>query len=120
MEVTVKSRTPTMQEILEYWYTDLPAETIAEKLNITVGKLYALRQLYGLPKRARVQKEGSAERDPSPEEIAAATQALQQSWSQKEEMSRRVGWKNRPAWTPPAFAYNARTGLFTNDEGNSQ
>jgi hypothetical protein len=113
MEQTSRSRTPTMQEMLKYWYTGLSIEIIAERLGTTVNKLYSLRRKYGLPKRSNLNKTGRIEYEPTAEEIAEAAAGVRASWTPAQEMARRVGPKPSTSWTPPTFIYNSVNGLFT-------
>lgn len=116
MAAPAGTKTPTMQDLLKYWYEDISIEDIAKKLGVTVGKIYALRRRYKLPKRSPLDKKGVVEYEPTPEEIREITAGIRAEWTETQEISRRVGWKHTEAWTPPTFSYNTRTGLFSAEE----
>lgn len=116
MAKSTGTKTPTMQDLLKYWYTELSIEEIARKLGVSIGKVYALRRKYKLPKRSAIDKSGAVEYEPTAEEIKIAADGIRANWSPTQEMSRRVGWKNTEAWTPPTFIYNTRSGIFVAEE----
>lgn len=106
--------TPTMQQLLRYWYTSLPAEKVAKELGISRTLLYRLGKRYKLPKREadkKVKRVSKIEYDPTPEEIAIAAQDIRETWSETENDRRYIGAK-RKEWTPPQFEYSSRTGAF--------
>lgn len=105
--------TPTMKDVLEYWYTDLTLEEIAEKLGITISRLYSLRDRYKLPHRDRIQTTDREENNPSPEEIAEAARKIRANWTPAQEAARFVGEHVAKPWTPRRFAYNSGNGLFS-------
>lgn len=105
-------KTPTMQEVLKYWYTELSVEDIAAKLGITPSRLRRLRHKYGLPTKGKLERSGVNEYEPRPEEIAAAARKIREGWTATQEAARRV--VPAPAsWTPPAYLYDSKSGIFS-------
>lgn len=104
--------TPTMKDVLEYWYTDLTLEEIAEKLGITLSRLYSLRTRYKLPQRDRIQTTDREENNPSQAEIAEAARKIRASWTPAQEALRLVNKQVARPWTPRRFTYNSGNGLF--------
>jgi hypothetical protein len=105
--------TPTMQEMLRYWYTKLSIEEIAKRLEISVNKVHRLRRRYRLPTRSAIEKTGRANHEPTPEEIVESAAFIRSNWTPAQEASRRVNRGAIEPWTPPSYSYNSRSGIFS-------
>lgn len=105
--------TPTMQEMLRYWYTKLTVEEIAERLEISVNKVHRLRRKYQLPNRSALEKTGKINYEPTPEEIAETAAFIRSNWTPTQEASRRVIRGDIAPWTPPTYLYDSRSGVFS-------
>lgn len=106
---------PTMQQLLRYWYTQLKAEEIAEKLGVSRAILYRLQKRYKLPRREADRRRPSAARtaDPTEEEIAQIAKEIQSNWTDAEAKKRWVGQTAPPPWQPPMYTYNRSTETFS-------
>jgi hypothetical protein len=77
------------------WASGAYRDEIARAVGLGVDAIIGARLRLGLPSRKRGPRKGCrpAERDPSPEEIAAACAVFQSRWS-PEEREARLGLRN--------------------------
>lgn len=108
-----QGKTPTMQEMLRYWYTKLSVEEIAKRLEISVNKVRRLRRKYQLPNRSVIEKPGRKNYEPTPEEIAETAAFIRSNWTPTQEASRRVVRGDADPWTAPTYNCDSRTGVFS-------
>jgi hypothetical protein len=76
----------SLKKLRQLWTTQRTTEEIAIQLKISLTYLHTLARRHSLPKRVHVQqrKKGTAEIDPTPEEIVARAAECRSRWTEQE------------------------------------
>lgn len=99
------------------WCAHKPIVEICEAYSVTKDQVIRLRDFWRLPLRndRRLRKKPAKQRDPTPDEIAAATARIQATWDDRTREQRRVS-KPQPV-SVQRIRVDAIDMSFTSEQG---